>query len=236
MKKISRLNSKTIEDSTESEVIKDLVPYSSNKKEIIYENELGIKGEKNNDKVMDDEEVEEQEEESNFEKLYLDSIGIYTVLEYALLGSVRCLFRGPKEGLEDDSARRFQDKNANHDKNVNHDDNDIKTTSSFLPLSQPITPPLLVDNHCLYCGLAVLNNTRCARCKLPYCSRDHQRLHWNLHKVRAHALLLTAYFLSDQNFSLNLSCEPFLFPDFRSFISFFLFFSITHLFVKSSCH
>ena len=170
------------------------------------------KGESENENEKENNETEvENKEESNFENLYLDSIGIYTVLEFSLLGSIRCLFRGPKKSLEDDGEKNrggeYCESN-NNDRNVNISNNDNKNlnyidvskTATSLP-SSPLPLSLPLNNNCLYCNVAVINNTRCSRCKLPYCNREHQRLHWNVHKVRTyvrthartHIIFLTNY-------------------------------------------
>ena len=185
--KNKKLKFGTVKNSTESDETKVLVPHSlSNSSSNKYDKE-----------EEEDEDEDEGEEELNFEKLYLDSIGIYTVLEYALLGSLRCYFKGFKRGLNDDhkndrksvSMKNKSNSNCNETEvvsdieNKNLDDETINNTTS-LPSTLPLPLPLSVDNNCLYCGLVVLNNTRCARCKLPYCGREHQRLHWTVHKVR----------------------------------------------------
>jgi MYND finger len=219
----NKLKLKSIKNLTESEGIKvlDPPPSSSIQKEKIIDidnNELRNKGEKekeeetvenkNKNKKEEgreknenevDEENTETGEELNFENLYLDSIGIYTVLEFSLLGSIRCLFRGPKKSLKDDGEKNKggkycrsndnnNDKISNNDKKILSYKDDNKTTTSLpsppLPLPLPLSLPL--NNNCLYCNVAVINNTRCSRCKLPYCNKEHQRLHWNVHKVRTY--------------------------------------------------
>ena len=37
--------------------------------------------------------------------------------------------------------------------------------------------------NCMYCTAPVRTRSRCTVCKGSYCNRDHQKLHWNVHKV-----------------------------------------------------
>ena len=169
---------------------------NENKNENQKKEEKGESENENENEKENNETEVENKEESNFENLYLDSIGIYTVLEFSLLGSIRCLFRGPKKSLEDDGEKNrggeYCESN-NNDRNVNISNNDNKNlnyidvskTATSLP-SSPLPLSLPLNNNCLYCNVAVINNTRCSRCKLPYCNREHQRLHWNVHKVRTY--------------------------------------------------
>ena len=202
----------TNENYTESDEAKVLVPHSLTNSS--SNSNSNINSNKYEEEDEEDEDEDEREEELNFEKLYLDSIGIYTVLEYALLGSLRCLFKGRRKGLNDDEKndKKSDEKNSEVKNNSNSnyheteivgninnekpDDVIINNTTS-LPSTLPQPLPLSVDNNCLYCGLAVVNNTRCARCKLPYCGREHQRLHWTVHKVRTYVIQLINYFLPD---------------------------------------
>ena len=204
IQRIIDINNDEVRNKGEKEEKENAVNETKNENE----NEEKNKTEKDNNET----EVENEEEELNFENLYLDSIGIYTVLEFSLLGSIRCLFRDPKKSLKDDGENnkgKYCQNNDNNNncrnvnisniekKNLNNIDVSKATTSlpsSPLPLSLPL------NNNCLYCNVAVNNNTRCSRCKLPYCNREHQRLHWNVHKVRTHA----HYFLDELFFLIDL--------------------------------
>ena len=178
---------------------------NENKNENQKKEEKGESENENENEKENNETEVENKEESNFENLYLDSIGIYTVLEFSLLGSIRCLFRGPKKSLDDDGEKNrggeYCESN-NNDRNVNISNNDNKNlnyidvskTATSLP-SSPLPLSLPLNNNCLYCNEAVINNTRCSRCKLPYCNREHQRLHWNVHKVHTYVRTHAHYFL-----------------------------------------
>ena len=120
-------------------------------------------------------EVEREVEADTF-FLIQNAVGIFSVLEFSLLGilthglEIRKLLKRQKHFLkkvkEKEEKEKFQFIEISEVK-AKENKKEIITKSSI----------------CLYCNMSVANSSRCSRCKGSYCNRNHQKLHWNVHKV-----------------------------------------------------
>ena len=172
--KSSSVNSQKINNQTK--IIKNNSNKKKSKSEDQEENEnFDIDVDRNeNDKIDVEKEVE-----VDIIFLLQNAIGIFSVLEFSLLGILT-------HGLELKKLQKRQKKvkkvviSQNEEK-----DNKIEIDNSTEKKCKEI---VVRSVNCLYCNLPVANSSRCARCKGSYCDRTHQQLHWNVHKVSRTAL------------------------------------------------
>ena len=175
-----------------TETVKNFKTLENGKNNGKNENENDV--ERNDEK---DDRKEVVEEVENEEALMLDAIGMFSVLQYALLGVLRVGVKGGKDqnpirgpdslesdrGIGNDSDNNNSDSNNNDDNNNDNNNNnnnngttaDTKQTHAHVNVHKPAL--------CTYCLCPVRDNSRCAKCRTFYCSREHQKLDWPKHKV-----------------------------------------------------
>ena len=122
-------------------------------------------------------EVEKEVEVDTF-FLLQNAVGIFSVLKFALLGilthglEIRKLQKRQKQFLKKEEKQK--EKVMEELKCIEISESKKKEKKSEIIVKTSI---------CLFCNLSVANSSRCSRCKGIYCDRNHQRLHWNVHKV-----------------------------------------------------
>ena len=118
----------------------------------------------------------EKEVEADIYFLLQNAVGIFSVLEFSLLGILT-------HGSEIRKLQKRQKKISKEEKEKEEKEKFKFIEIPKLKAEDKKAKIIPKSSFCLYCNLSVANSSRCSRCKGSYCNRSHQKLHWNVHKV-----------------------------------------------------